>query len=71
MSEFHYLPKRLRARQAKLYKDLSMPLLRKAINYTDVMNDLVSVQPIHDSPGIRASIEFLMKHDVVISIERE
>ncbi len=68
--DFHYLPKRLRARQSKLYRDLSIPLLRRAYGH-DVINKLLSVQPLPDNPCIKAHIEFLMKNDIILTCERE
>lgn len=41
------------------------------LNCNDVMNQLLSVQPLHSNPDIRASIDFLMKHDVILSVTRD
>jgi hypothetical protein len=64
--EFHHLPKRLRKRYGK---SITLPIVR--ICYNDIVNKLLSVQPLHESPGVRAALNFIMNNKVVLTKEEE
>lgn len=69
--DLRYLPKRLRKSQQALMIALVAPMLNRAYPPSDIINQLVSVQPIHESPGVVASVNFLMTHDIVIDFPKK